>query len=551
MRKINARLGWTFVALVATTVISHAQGRGGAAWTTVGGDAQRTSSVRTDAKISVASMQSPGFQFLWKRKLDAQPLTQPLLLPNIIAYKGFKALAFVGSASGNVYSLDYDLNRMFWEQKLASSASRVPACSSGLPALTKATALVPPVAGGRGNRGGGPGAPAAAGRGTAAGAPPAPAPPGGAPPAAAPGGGGFGGGQGGRGRGAAGPQIVPNGRGGGDNVFAISTGGMVHVMNPQVGTDQIPPVKFLPGPANIVGSVLVDTTLFAATTGNCPGVANGIWAVDLASDAKTVTSYDAKGAAIAGSAAPTFGTDGTIYIATGAGSSPVANSIVSVASPALTQKDWFTVDGSPFTSNPIAFQYKSKDLIVAANKDGRLYLLDSASLGGADHKTPLSRSAPVSTAAQASAGLASWQDAAGTRWIVVTLGGPAQPDTKFAMANGAVSKGALAAFTLVDQNDVPTLQPQWISRDLTAAVTPVAVNGVVFALASGEASARGQKSTPAVLYALDAATGKELWTSGTTITSPVHGVGPSAGDSQVYVVTTDGTLYTFGMPMER
>jgi len=114
-----------------------------------------------------------------------------------------------------------------------------------------------------------------------------------------------------------------------------------------------------------------------------------------------------------------------------------------------------------------------------------------------------------------------------------------------------VTKGAIAAFTLVDQNDVPTLQPQWISRDLATPVTPVAVNGVVFVLASGEAAARGQKSTPAVLYALDAATGKELWTSGSTITASARAVGPSSGDSQVYVVTTDGTLYTFGMPMER
>ena len=54
-----------------------------------------------------------------------------------------------------------------------------------------------------------------------------------------------------------------------------------------------------------------------------------------------------------------------------------------------------------------------------------------------------------------------------------------------------------------------------------------------------------------MLYALDGATGKELWTSGTTITSFVPGVGPSAGDSQVYVVTNDGTLYAFGVPMER
>ena len=549
-----SRIGWTLMVLAGMAVAAHAQGRGGGAWTTVSGDAQRTSSVRTDAKISLAAMQSPGFQFLWKRKLDTQPLTQPLLLPNIIAYKGFKALAFVGSASGTVYSIDYDLNRMFWEQKLATSASRAPACASGQPVLTKATPLVPG-AGGRGNRGGGPGGgpgapggrggPGEAGR---AGAAPAGAAGAGAPPAAA-GGGGFGG-QGGRGRGAGGPQIA-NGRGGGDNVLAISTGGMVHVMNPQVGTDQIPPVKFLPAPANVAGSVLVDTTLYAATTGNCPGVANGVWAVDLASDAKTVASYDAKGAAVVGSAAPTFGTDGTIYIATGAGNSPVANSIVSLQSPGLTQKDVFTVDGSPFISNPIAFQHNGKDLIVAANKDGRLYVLDSASLGGSDHKTPLHKSSPVSSAAQATAGLASWLDGAGTRWVAVTIGGPAQADTKFPLSNGAVTKGAIAAFTVVDQNDVPTLQPQWTSRDLASPVTPVAVNGVVFALASGDATARGQKSTPAVLYALDAATGKELWTSGSTITASARGVGPSAGDSQVYVATSDGTLYVFGMPMER
>ncbi len=508
LRAINARLGWTFAVVATASVVSSAQGRGGGAWTTVGGDAQRTSSVRMDAKISLASMQAPGFQFLWKRKLDAQPLTQPLLLPNIIAYKGFKALAFVGSASGSVYSIDYELNRMFWQQKLATSASRVPACSSGLPVLTRATALVPG-AGGRGNRGGGQG----------------------------------------RGRGAPGPQIA-NGRGGGDNVFAISSGGAVHVMNPQVGTDQIPPVKFLPGPANVAGSVLVDTTLYAATTGNCPGVPNGVWAVDLASDAKTVASYDTKGAAIVGSAPPALGTDGTIYIATGEGNSPVANSIVSLTAPQLTQKDWLTVDGSAFTSNPVVFQHKGKDLVVAANKDGRLYVIDGTSPGGADHKTPIYKSAPLSTPTQATTGLASWEDGSGTRWIAVTIGAR-QADTKFPIANGAVSTGAVAAFTLVDQNDGPTLQPQWISRDLAAPVTPVVVNGVVFALASGEAMARGQKSTPAVLYALDAATGKELWTSGATITASARGTGPSAGDSQVYVVTVDGTLYAFGMPMER
>ena len=514
--------GWTLVAVLTAAPAAFAQ-RGGTAWTTVSGDAQRTASVRADPKISVESLQKPAFQFLWKRKLDIQPsqlnaLTQPLILPNIIAYKGFKALVFVGGSSDVVYSIDYDLNRVFWEQKLPTAAKGggTASCPGGLTAITRVTQVAPPVPAARGARGAGGGGGGAAARG---------------------------------------PQIA-NGRGGNDNLFAISSGGMVHVMNPQVGTDQIPPVKFLNPNANVVGSVLVDNVLYAATTGNCGGNANGVWAVDLASDAKTVVSWDAKGAAVAGSTAPTFGTDGTIYVATGGGSSPVANAIVSLESKTLAQKDWFSAS-TPFVSHPIVFQYKGKDVVAAANSDGRLYLLDGASIGGADHRTPAHKSATVIGGTPEKVGLATWQDASGTRWILAASGAAPRSDTKFAMNNGAVSKGAILAFTVVEENGAPSLSPQWVSRDVVSPVTPAVVNGVVFALASGEsmdkgtAAQRARKSTPAVLYALDGATGKELWTSGTTITSFVHGIGPSAGDGQVYVVTYDGTLYAFGMPVER
>ena len=105
---------------------------------------------------------------------------------------------------------------------------------------------------------------------------------------------------------------------------------------------------------------------------------------------------------------------------------------------------------------------------------------------------------------------------------MATVDGTRAAAAKFPMSNGTVSKGALVAFTVVDQNDVPTLQPQWVSRDLASPVTPAVVNGVVFALAGGaargSATASPQKAQPssgAVLYALDGATGKELWTSGT------------------------------------
>ncbi len=40
-------------------------------------------------------------------------------------------------------------------------------------------------------------------------------------------------------------------------------------------------------------------------------------------------------------------------------------------------------------ASPVVLTYKEKELIAAPGKDGSLVLLDSASLGGADHHTPL------------------------------------------------------------------------------------------------------------------------------------------------------------------
>ena len=100
---------------------------------------------------------------------------------------------------------------------------------------------------------------------------------------------------------------------------------------------------------------------------------------------------------------------------------------------------------------------------------------------------------------------------------------------------------------------------------MTSPLTPVFFSGVVFAVSSGEHRApdtgstpntgstlaqRVKASIPAVLYALDPATGKELWNSGKSITSFARG-GLAASAGQVYLVTYDNTLYAFGVPMEH
>src|SRR5688572_28508614 len=206
----------TAIVLLAAAAVTHAQGRGGGAWSTVGGDAQRTGWVRTDPRITRESA-GKGLQLLWKRQLQKPAggagLTQPVLLPNIISYKGFKALAYLGGPADTVRSSDYDLDRMFWETLLRCASKGTPApCAGGSIAVTRAAPLAAPGAAGRGHRGAGGGPPAATAAGAAA--PGAAAPP---TPAAQ--------GEAGRGRGAGGGGGLGGGRGGGNNVYAVSSTG--------------------------------------------------------------------------------------------------------------------------------------------------------------------------------------------------------------------------------------------------------------------------------------------------------------------------------------
>jgi outer membrane protein assembly factor BamB len=122
-----------------------------------------------------------------------------------------------------------------------------------------------------------------------------------------------------------------------------------------------------------------------------------------------------------------------------------------------------------------------------------------------------------------------------------------------------VTNGAVVAWKVVEQNGAASLEPGWVSRDLVSPLTPLVINGVVFAVSSGEARAKDSKMTaaqrakasvPAVVYALDASNGKELWNSGKTITSFARG-GVSGGAGQIYLGTYDGTLYSFGFPIEH
>jgi outer membrane protein assembly factor BamB len=514
------------------TGTASAQGRAGSTWTTASGDAQRSAGVRTDLRISRETLQKPGFQFLWKRTLEVQPrgalaLTQPVFgASGFITYKGFKGLAFLGGVSGTIYSLDYDLNRMFWTAKVTTTAATpgTAACPGGVTAITMTTPQ-PSAPSGRGGD-----VTAAASRGAGAGPRPG--------------------------------AVVARGAVAG--LYVVSSAGILHNLNLQTGTDWFPPAKFLPGEnATIAGAVLVDSVMYVGTAANCGGVPNGVYAMNLAPvpaplpdpsalpavpDAvpasTAVSRWESHGGGVVGTG-PALASSGTIFVATGDGDYSAASfsdAVVALESKTLEQKDYFTPGKTPFTSSPVTFPYDGKELVAAANEDGRIYVLDAAAPGGGDHRTPFA----TSTAGAGEIGaLATFQDAGGTRWILAAATGSISTPV------GSVAHGAVVGFTLADRGGRTELQPAWISPDLASPVTPMYVNGVVFALASGEGRRVGQPSTSAVLHALDARTGKPLWDSGTTIASSVHAIGPAVDDSQVYVVTTDGTLYAFGFVVER
>jgi outer membrane protein assembly factor BamB len=108
------------------------------------------------------------------------------------------------------------------------------------------------------------------------------------------------------------------------------------------------------------------------------------------------------------------------------------------------------------------------------------------------------------------------------------------------------------------------LTPAWVSRNMALPEPPVFANGVVFSISSGEftrqfdehgvlytAEQRIAKALGnATLYAFDASTGKELFSSGKTMTSFTHFGGVAISDGRVYCTTYDGTLYAFGLKGE-
>src|SRR6476620_4642948 len=136
----------SFLAIIfaafAGTAIANAQGRP-IDWPNYGGDAQRSGWEKSDSRITRENIKD--FQLVIKHKVESPgngSLTPPVIIGNLISYKGFKELAFVADGADNVWSIDADLDRLFWHRHMDSPDAPKAAASC---AWTATPALTPPM----------------------------------------------------------------------------------------------------------------------------------------------------------------------------------------------------------------------------------------------------------------------------------------------------------------------------------------------------------------------------------------------------------------------
>ena len=497
----------------------------GADWLTDGGNPQRTAWQRDERILAVGNVRK--MSLLWKLQLDNKPrvmhsLFPPLIIERVNTSTGVKQIAIEAGSSDNIYAIDVEKGELIWKKHFvpyldAASYGRGGdddiVCPGGLTAT---------------------------------------------------------------------PVVAPTSTVGKYTIYAESWDGMLHQLNVADGEDVAPPSKFMPPNGKPYALNLWNNVLYTHNGNRCGGIPDIAYAYDLAT--RRVGTWGPAGGAMWGRTGPAISADGAMFTGTGDGRFDPENSTFGSAIVGLKQNpdtkaleladyygpinaEWLARRDLDLGVTPAIFSYKGRELMVDAGKECRVYLMDTQSIGGDDHRTPLYRSPLICNedANFASAGiwgsLASWEDFKGVRWVLAPIWGPKHSTFKAPIEHGAVKYGAITAFKVEEKNGTWQLTPAWVSRDMNRAEPPVVANGVIFAYGNGEDTDQaypegGLTNTPdrripgsthAVLYALDAQTGKELWSSGDQITSWTHFSGLSVANGRVYIGTYDSNLYCFGI----
>jgi outer membrane protein assembly factor BamB len=492
-------------------------------WLTDGGNPQRTN---WQASETILNKQSViGLRLLWKASLGNAPRQMHSLLPALVADRvptsaGPKEIVLVAGVSDNIYALDAASGAVLWKKRFdypppkQSGGATDPLCPGGQTAT---------------------------------------------------------------------PVIGPAQPSGARTVYALAGNGALHALDLATGVESAEPIPFGHPNGKAYSLNLWNNVIFTTTSQFCAGNPNQMWAIDLTDPNKKVMTFHPKSGGLWGRAGAAIDSSGIAWAPTGDGTYDLAtqrygNGLIGarVEGGELKLKDWYIPSNWAWLFKkdldmqvtPAIFTWKGRELLVTGSKECRIFLLDVKSAGGADHQTPLYRTPLLCNEEVnfASTGIwgsmATWEDAKGTRWVLAPFWGPPHSEFKPPLSYGRVKDGAIVALKLEEKSGKLQLTPAWMSRDMNHAEPPVIANGVVFAYASGANTtqaypdrglvnttpSRIAASTHATLYALDAETGKELYSSGSQIPSFAHFGGLSVANGRVYLGTYDSVLYAFGVP---
>jgi outer membrane protein assembly factor BamB len=510
----------TFLILLALSAFVAS----GADWLTDGGDTKRTNWQKDETILTKSNVKN--LRLLWKIKLDNEPrqmhaLLEPLVIGRVETKDGPRQLVIQAGVSDNVYAIDADKGELVWKRHFDSSYQDPPT-----------------------------------GRG---------------PSVLCPGGM------------TANVTIGPGSGPGKYIIYAASWDGRLHQLNAADGEYITPPSKFMPPNGKPYALSLYKNVIYTHSAQGCGGNPNMVYAYDLATN--KVGSWGPAGGGMWGRSGPGISEDGVMYTGTGDGrwdpeNGLYGNGIIGVKQNPQTKAlelvdyygpsnaEWLFKRDLDMQVTPAIFDFNGKEYMIDASKECRVYLMDTESIGGDDHRTPAYRTPLICNEMVdfAEAGiwgsLTTWEDSDKTRWIYTPFWGPKHSQFKAPVEHGFVKKGAVAAFKMEAKNGGVVLTPAWISRDMNQAEPPIVANGMLFAYGSGENTSQAypdvgldfrmerriEKSTYAVLYVLDARTGKELWNSGDTMKTFNHWSGLGLANGAVYINTYDGVLYKFGLP---
>lgn len=232
----------------------------GGQWLTFGGNPQRDGWARDENVLTKANVSS--FKLIWKVRLDSAPreltsLTAPIIVENVLTAEGHKDFVVVGGASDTLDVIDIDTGKVRWHKKFTAEGTPRQQPRWLCPNALNAT-----------------------------------------------------------------PVIQLGGEGPRDRtIHVISSDGKLHSLNLVNGEDRKPPVAFVPPYSKNWSVNLVDGVLYTVTSQGCNGAKSAVYAMDLKSPDRRVSSYqtDAAGGGIWGRAGAAAGKNGTLYVETGDG----------------------------------------------------------------------------------------------------------------------------------------------------------------------------------------------------------------------------------------